>query len=207
MPGMNGIHDLYHPDLTLLYSVMAPSHHTAKWAFTEFTNSSGYESSGLVFFLGLLQAGWCLIGYECGAQVAEGTKHADVTGPRGIIIGVVFAIIQGLVVCVSTLFSIQDVEEIQNTSMPVATLFLRSTNTSLTAFFLVILLLAQFGSMCNCLLAGAQMLWSMARDGCIPNAPFWYKLHSGRKIPLRILILEAVICTIVIMPVCIFLSV
>lgn len=85
--------------------------------------------------------------------------------------------------------------------MPVATLFLRSTNQSLTAFFLVILMVTQFGSLCNSMLASAQMIWSMARDECIPFAKFWYKLHGDRKIPLRILILQAVICTIVIMPV------
>ncbi|ORY93803.1 amino acid/polyamine transporter I [Syncephalastrum racemosum] len=180
--------------------VMSPTHPSAKWVFTAFTNTAGYQNSGLTFLLGLLQAGWTLIGYECGAQIAEGTKRADVTGPRGIIISVLGAIFQGIILCIATLFSIQDVEELQTSTMPVATLFLRSTNQSLAAFFLVILMVTQFGSLCNSMLASAQMIWSMARDECLPFAKFWYKLHGDRKIPLRILILQAVICTIVIMP-------
>ncbi|KAI7848423.1 amino acid/polyamine transporter I [Circinella umbellata] len=180
--------------------VMAPTHPTAEWVFTEFQNSTGYKNSGLAFFLGLLQAGWTLIGYENGAQIAEGTKNAQVTGPRGIIIAVVFAIAQGIVLCVATLFSIQDTTELQESSFPLATLFIRATNTKLAVFFLVILTVAQFGSLCNSLLANAQLIWSMSRDECLPYHRFWYKLSGKHEAPLRILLLEAVICTIVIMP-------
>jgi hypothetical protein len=40
---------------------MAPSHQSAKWVFTEFINNTGYANSGLVFLLGMLQAGWTLV--------------------------------------------------------------------------------------------------------------------------------------------------
>lgn len=33
---------------------MAPTHNTAKWVFTEFTNNTGYENLGLVFFIGMV---------------------------------------------------------------------------------------------------------------------------------------------------------
>ncbi|KAL1934987.1 hypothetical protein VTP01DRAFT_4127 [Rhizomucor pusillus] len=180
--------------------VMAPSHPSAEWVFTEFQNTTGYSNSGLAFLLGLLQAGWTLIGYENGAHIAEGTKNADRTGPRGIIVSVAGAIVQGIVLCVATLFSIQDVEELQSSDMPVATLFLRATNRPLATFFLVILMVTQFGSLCNSIYSTAQLMWAMARDGCIPNHKFWYKLTGKNRIPLRIMILEAVICTVVIMP-------
>lgn len=107
---------------------------------------------------------------------------------------------QGIVLCVATLFSIQDVEELQSSDMPVATLFLRATNRPLATFFLVILMVTQFGSLCNSIYSTAQLMWAMARDGCIPNYKFWYKLTGKNRIPLRIMILEAVICTVVIMP-------
>ncbi|KAI8145229.1 amino acid/polyamine transporter I [Fennellomyces sp. T-0311] len=180
--------------------VMAPSHPSASWVFTEFKNSTGYQNAGLAFFLGLLQAGWTLLGYENGAHISEGTKNADVTGPRGIIISVIGAIVQGVVLCIATLFSIQDLEELQESSFPVATLFVRATNESVAAFFIVILIVTQFGSLCNCLLATAQLLWSMARDQCIPQHKFWYKLSGKHQVPLRVLLLEAAICIIVILP-------
>ncbi|KAI8149992.1 amino acid/polyamine transporter I [Fennellomyces sp. T-0311] len=180
--------------------VMAPTHPSAKWVFTEFQNTTGYENSGLVFFFGLLQAGWTLLCYENGAHISEGTKNAEVTGPRGILISVITAAAQCIVLCVATLFSIQDLEEIQNSSEPVATLFLRATNESVAAFFLVILLVSQFGTLTTLTMAAGQLLWSMARDKCIPNYKFWYKLTGKNKAPLRILTINCLVCIIFMLP-------
>ncbi|KAG0763628.1 hypothetical protein G6F16_003773 [Rhizopus arrhizus] len=128
---------------------MAPTHKSASWVFTQFTNNTGYENQALVFLLGLLQAGWTLVGYECGIQIVEGTKRADVTAPRGILICVISAIIQGFMLIISMLFSIQDLDELVNSESPLVTFILRATNVSITAFFLVILLVTQFASLSN----------------------------------------------------------
>ena len=110
--------------------------------------------------------------------------------------------VQALILCISTLFSIQDVEELQNSSSPVATLFLRAThNERLSAFLLTILIVSQFGALCNVLLAGAQVMYAMARDHCLPNSKFWYKLNGKQQIPVRLLLLVACICITVLLPV------
>ncbi|KAG1051465.1 hypothetical protein G6F52_003954 [Rhizopus delemar] len=180
---------------------LASTHNSAKWVFTEFINNTGYENNGMVFLIGLLQAGWALVGYECGAQIVEGTKNAATTAPRGIIICVIGAIIQGFVLIISTLFSIQDVDELLNSSMPSATFFLQSTNNpSVTAFFLVILLITQIGSLCNSILATAHVAWAMSRDGCLPFSGFLYKLSGKNKIAANCLIMQLIICIIIILP-------
>jgi amino acid transporter len=101
----------------------------------------------------------------------------------------------------STLFSIQDIEELVGSEMPVAIFFLRATNRGFTCFFLVILLLAQLTSMCNSLVASAQLMWSMSRDGCIPYSKFLYKLSGKDRIPMRCMMVQMFICIIVILPV------
>ncbi|ORE20771.1 hypothetical protein BCV71DRAFT_175121 [Rhizopus microsporus] len=180
---------------------LAPTHKTAKWVFTEFSNNTGYSNNGMVFLIGLLQAGWALVGYECGAQIVEGTKNAATTAPRGIIICVLSAIFQGFVLIISTLFSIQDVDELLTSEAPVATFFLRATsNPSVTAFFLVILLVAQIGSLCNSILAAAHIAWAMARDGCLPFSKFLYKLSGDNHIAANCLIVQLVICILIILP-------
>ncbi|KAI9321379.1 amino acid/polyamine transporter I [Dichotomocladium elegans] len=186
--------------VVIIMPAMAETHPSPRWVFTEFQNTTGWNNSGLSFLLGMLQAGWTLLGYENGAHLAEGTKNADITGPRGIIISVLAAIVQALVLCIGTLFSIQDIEELQSSSFPVATLFVRATNKSVSAFFMVILIVAQFGCLCNIIVANGQLIWSMARDGCIPNSEFWYKLHGDRQVPLRIFLLEISICIALILP-------
>ncbi|KAG2199321.1 hypothetical protein INT47_012955 [Mucor saturninus] len=180
---------------------MAPTHNTAKWVFTEFTNNTGYENVGLVFFIGMLQAGWTLVGYETGAQIVEGTKRADVAAPRGIIICVAFAVLQGFVIILVTLFSIQDVQELMTSDMPLSTFFVRATNSpQLTAFFLVILLVAQLGSLCNSMLAAGHFAFALARDGCLPYSKYFSKLSEKEHVPQRALIAQLVISILVILP-------
>ncbi|RCI05540.1 hypothetical protein CU098_013557 [Rhizopus stolonifer] len=155
----------------------------------------------MAFLIGLLSAGWAQIGYECGAQIVEGTQNAATTAPRGIIICVISAFVQGLVLIVSTLFSIQDVDELLASDMPIATFFLHATNNpSVTAFFLFILFVAQMGSLCNSILAAATFAWSLARDGILPCSRFLYKISGDRNIPVNCLIVQLVICVLVILP-------
>ncbi|KAL9545763.1 hypothetical protein MBANPS3_007000 [Mucor bainieri] len=180
---------------------MAPTHNTAKWVFTNFVNKTGYESDGLVFLIGLLASGWALVGYECGAQIVEGTRNAASTAPRGIIICVIGAVLQGFALIISTLFSIQDIDELLNSDMPVATFFFRATNSpAITAFFLVILLVAQIGSLCNSILAAGNFMWSLSRDGVLPYSKFLYKISGDRSIPINCLLVQLVICILIILP-------
>lgn len=72
------------------------------------------------------------------------------TAPRGILITVANAILQGFVIIFVVLFSIKNVEEIMESPMPLATFLIQTTrNPQLTAFLLFILLVAQFGGLCN----------------------------------------------------------
>jgi hypothetical protein len=33
---------------------MAPTHNSAEWVFTAFTNNTGYSNNGLAFFIGMV---------------------------------------------------------------------------------------------------------------------------------------------------------
>ncbi|KAI8066553.1 amino acid/polyamine transporter I [Gongronella butleri] len=171
----------------------------AKWVFTGFINQTGWENDGLAFLLGLLQAGWCLVGYVASAQIVEGTKRSEITAPRGIVSCVIGSIIQGLMLMIPILFAVQDVDALLNSSTPLATFFEQTTNINVAAFLMVILLVVQFGSLANNALAIAQLLWALSRDGVIPFSKFWYKLNRF-DIPHRALILEFFIVSIMILP-------
>ncbi|KAI9359504.1 amino acid/polyamine transporter I [Pilaira anomala] len=181
---------------------MAPTHNSAKWVFTEFINNTGYENSGLVFFIGMLQAGWTLIGYECGAQIVEGTKRADVTAPRGVLICVAGAVSQGFIIILVTLFSIQDATELMESEAPLSLFFLRATNSPpWTACFFFILLIAQLGSLCNSTLATCHFVFAFARDGCLPYSNYFSTLSEKNSVPKRILFVQLILNILVIMPI------
>lgn len=85
--------------------------------------------------------------------------------------------------------------------MPLSTFFVRATNSpALSAFFLVILLMAQFGSLCNSILATGHFGFALARDGCLPFSKKFATLSENR-IPSAALIAQLIISIILIMPV------
>ncbi|CAO3626108.1 unnamed protein product [Mucor hiemalis] len=189
--------------IIILVSVpaLAPKHNTAKWVFTEFTNNTGYESMVLVFFVGMNQAGWTLIGYDCGIQIVEGTRKASVAAPRGILITVVTAILQGFVTILVVLFSIQNMEEIIESPMPLATFLIQATrNPQLTAFLLFILLVAQFAGVCNAMTSLSHFIFALARDNCLPFAKHLSTLSHKNHVPQIALIVQLVVCILLILP-------
>ncbi|KAL9538983.1 hypothetical protein MBANPS3_010541 [Mucor bainieri] len=201
---------------------MAPTHRSAKWVFLEFLNKTGYDNKGMAFLLGLLQSGWTLDKY-----LPKSTKkHKRLTflfcfywvmnvvlklskEPKElmlqllvvrIIICIFSAIVQGFALILITLFSIQDVDAIIESSMPIATFFTQTTNDKLCVFFLVIMLVAQFSSLCNSMLATIHIFWALSRDGCFPYSKTWYKLNPKTNVPTNALLLQLVISIILIMP-------
>ncbi|KAI9274656.1 amino acid/polyamine transporter I [Phascolomyces articulosus] len=186
--------------VSITLPVMSPINPSASWVFTGFNNETGYSNSGIAFFLGLLPASVTMIGYENGAHISEGTKNAAITGPRGILISVVSAVFQGILLCCITLFSVQDVDELINASYPVGTLFLRSTNTSVAIFFLVVIAVALIGCSCSMLLSAAQMIFAMSRDGLLPGHRYWYSLSKNYQVPLRALLLLCLVSILAVLP-------
>ncbi|CAO3626100.1 unnamed protein product [Mucor hiemalis] len=147
------------------------------------------------------QAGWTLMGYDCGIQIVEGTRRANVTAPRGILITVANAILQGFVIILVVLFSIQNVEEIMESPMPLATFLIQATrNPQLTAFLLFILLVAQFGGLCNAITAVSHFIFALARDNCLPFAKHLSTLSQNSHVPHVALIVQLVVCILLILP-------
>lgn len=55
---------------------------SAAWVFGEMTNSSGWSSNGLSFFVGLISTNLPFIGYDGPCHMAEEVKNASTTVPR-----------------------------------------------------------------------------------------------------------------------------
>ncbi|ORX47250.1 amino acid transporter [Hesseltinella vesiculosa] len=179
---------------------LAPKSNNASWVFSQFTNETGFGNPALVFFLGLLQAGWTMVGFDSGITISESTKDADKKGPQGLILCVVLALVQGIALTIAVLFSIQDLDALINSDMPIADFFMQVTNSrQISAFFLSVMVIAQFGSLSNTAVAFTSIAWSMARDGALPYSKYFYKLHN--EVPLRLVALQFVVMVIFILPV------
>ncbi|CAO3626112.1 unnamed protein product [Mucor hiemalis] len=85
--------------------------------------------------------------------------------------------------------------------MPLSTFLMRATSSpQLTAFFLVILLVAQFGSLCNSVLATGHFAFALARDKCLPFSNYLALLSGDNHTPRVALVTQLAISILVIMP-------
>jgi hypothetical protein len=82
-----------------------------------------------------------------------------VAAPRGILLSIAGSWIQGTVLIVAILFSVQDVDELIAAQVPIAELFRSTTSQGMATFLMIILFVMQMGSLCNSMLANGHLMW------------------------------------------------
>jgi amino acid transporter len=127
--------------------LLTPNKPSASFALGQVYNNTGFNSTGYVWLLGLLQSQFTLNGYDTAAHVSEETKSAQRGSPMGIVMAIAVSAVTGTALMIACAFMIQDFErQILNTnmSMPITQVFLDSTGIGWTNWFLVIVLVAMF---------------------------------------------------------------
>jgi amino acid transporter len=84
---------------------VAPERSSNKFVWTEYYNTTGYDNTSYVLIIGLLTTLYGMSGYEAASQVSEETQNAQVSAPKGIVNGVIAAIITGGVFFVGLLYA------------------------------------------------------------------------------------------------------
>jgi amino acid transporter len=104
----------------------APQRSTSEFVWISSYNTTGMNNMVYVYLIGLLTTLYGMSGYEAASQVSEETQNAQVSAPKGIVNGVIAAIITGLVFFVGVLYSINNnIEDTVNgiTDQPVINAF------------------------------------------------------------------------------------
>ncbi|MGW0927635.1 amino acid permease [Streptomyces sp. NPDC002644] len=169
-----------------------PEHHqSAQWTLTGWHNATGWTSGLYVFLMGLLMAQYTFTGYDASAHVAEETRGAARSAPRGIVMSVVVSVVGGFVLLFSITASIQDktpagLDKLatSSTGLPPAQVFLDSLNSPGTAkFLLFIVCVAQFFCGMASVTANSRMTYAFARDHALPGSKIWAKVNPRTGTP------------------------
>jgi amino acid transporter len=122
-----------------------------------------------VILIGLLQAQFCLAGYDASAHMTEETKKADVAGAWGMISAVVVSIIAGWFVLVAFFLGIHDYQTTVNTptGFPVTQILLDNFGRELTVFFMCLLLVACWFCGLASVTTNSRMIYAFSRDHAI----------------------------------------
>lgn len=172
---------------------MAPSLQTASFVFTEFNNSTGFQSVGYIALIGALAAGSTFTGYDTAAHVAEETTHSHNSTPWAMILAVVNALVLGFVLIVGMNFCIQDISSLvvstdddgSGPNQAYTILWQQTVGDTGAIAFLFITLVAIECSNCANLTSAARMLYSFSRDGALPFSKVWYNIDPRFGGPVR----------------------
>jgi len=83
----------------------SPTLSTADFVWTRFNNETNIPSTPYVACIGLLMCLFSFAGYEGGAHMAEETKNASASAPRGIILTCLVTGVTGLLYITGLLYA------------------------------------------------------------------------------------------------------
>jgi amino acid transporter len=160
--------------------------------FGEFNNETGIQSTLYVALIGMLFVSFSFSGYEGGATLAEETKNASVSAPKGIILTIIVSSIVGYIYLLGLLFAMQSniqfvLSESTSTNVVSNVFYLAfthssidssdslTTSTNMTAVHLLnySLCLTLFFSGFSSFTLTTRIAFAMARDGAIPKSSFF----------------------------------
>jgi amino acid permease (GABA permease) len=163
-----------------------PEHHqSVGWVFTDFENNTGWSSALYVFCIGLLMAQYTFTGYDASAHVAEETRNAATTAPRGIVNSVIVSLIAGWILLLAVTFAVQDWEAERTSSigLPPAQIFIDATGQTLGLVLLVIAAVAQFFCGMACVTSSSRMSFAFSRDNALPGSRLWAVVNPETGTP------------------------
>ncbi|CAF4987677.1 unnamed protein product, partial [Rotaria sp. Silwood1] len=166
---------------------MKTGHQTASFVFTKFENYTDWSSIGYVVLIGLLQAQYCLSGYDAAAHMTEETRKADVAGAWGMIGAVVVSAITGWLFLIAFFFGIHDYEATVNslTGFPMTQILLDNFSKQLTIFFMCLILVACWFCGLASVTANSRMIYAFSRDHAMPGSRWWHQIHPRLACPLN----------------------
>ncbi|EQL03101.1 choline transport protein [Ophiocordyceps sinensis CO18] len=185
------IHILAFAGIVVTLGVMADKK-AASFVFAEFVNSSGWESDGISWLVGLLSTVYPFLGYDAACHMAEELPHASRNVPLAMIGSVVINGIMGLVYCVLLLFSATSLDRLVETptGFPFMEIYLDATRSRVGATIMsLMLVLVAIAATVASTTSTSRTLWAFARDKATPCHEYLSHVDPGLQIPVRSVVL------------------
>jgi amino acid transporter len=165
-------------------------------------------NAGYVAMLGMLTSLYGMSGYESSSQMTEETQNASIAAPKGMVNGVLAAIVTGFAFMLGLLYAMgNNIEGTINgmTDQPVMNIFgIAFTSidgnlniagaVSMSVLLLINIFLGGFSHMT----VTTRICYAMARDKALPGSKYMDKVHPKVKVPVNAIIviffLDSLLC-------------
>lgn len=161
-----------------------------------FTNSAGWDSNGLAWWVGLISANLPLIGYDGPAHLAEEVQNAPTVVPWAMIGTILINGPLGFAICIAFSYCIIPTFQSSITSptgydfIPVFYAAVGKAGTAgMTAVLILLMWMATFGFLAT----SSRQTWAFARDRGLPFSSYFAKVNKRLALPLRAIVLCSII--------------
>ncbi|KIY03711.1 uncharacterized protein Z520_00402 [Fonsecaea multimorphosa CBS 102226] len=190
--------------ITVIVSAVMPhvqhrEYATSHQVWDEFTNLTGYSSSGFAFLLGMLNGAFAVGVPDLTSHLAEEMQNPSRNIPMAVLWQYIVGFLTGLLFLIAVLYGLTDLDSLFDTGyvFPLGEIYRQGTGTSAGAIGLLFLVLAPTTIACmGCYLTASRIFWTLARDRATPFAGFFSKVSPRLKVPANSIVLCAVICTV-----------
>ena len=149
-------------------------------------DSAGTADNGWFspFLFALILPAYLISSFDATGNAAEETKNAARNAPLGTFLANISAYITGAIFFFLVLLAIPDVRAVMASATPIKDILESALGPWITAIFEALAVGALFAAMAVLQLTGIRVMWSQARDGQLPAAPFLRKVGAN-KIPIN----------------------
>ncbi|CAG8942162.1 unnamed protein product [Penicillium salamii] len=168
-----------------------PSKHSASYVFTKFSNTSGWNSDGVSWLVGLLSTVYPFLGYDAACHLSEELPKPSRNVPLAMIGSVTINGVIGLIYAVVLLFSLGDLDNLleSKTGFPFIQLFLNVTQSRAGASVMTLCVtLIATAANAACVTSTSRTAWAFARDRGLPASGFLSAVSPRLKIPVRMVL-------------------
>ncbi|KAI1173213.1 putative GABA permease [Nemania sp. FL0916] len=171
----------------LIPMVYLAPHNSASAVFTTFTNTGGWSSQALSFFVGFPNLASTIIGADCAVHMSEEIQSAAIVVPRSLIFSILINGLLALAILLGLLFCITDLSDAlaasQTLFYPFIEVFYTSTKSVAGAAVMAsIVLILGIVSAVGAYASASRLIWSFSRDKGLPLSKHFVKL-SNRMLP------------------------
>lgn len=188
--------------VVITITVLAKSsghYQSASFVFSDFSNGTGWSSSGIAFIVGLINPNWSFSCLDAATHLAEETLTPETDIPKAIIGTVLIGFFTSFIYVIAMFFSIRNLDDIlkSNIGAPILDIYHQAIGNRggaivLGCFFVLTLVGCNISSHTW----QARLCWSFARDNGLPGSRWWSKV-SRTGVPVYAHLMSCGWCAII----------
>lgn len=189
--------------VVITITVLAKSsghYESAHFVFVEFSNGTGWASSGIAFIVGLINPNWSFSCLDAATHLAEETLTPETDIPKAIIGTVIIGFVTSFSYSISMFFCIRNLDDIlnSNTGVPILDILYQAMSSKAGAIVLnCLILLTAIGCNIASHTWQARLCWSFARDKGLPGSRYWSKVNTRTGCPVNAHLMSCAWCAVI----------